>query len=297
MDLITHLHVEASTHCNARCPGCPRSVRGYSPKGFLKPSHLIPDTFRKVRAKYKALEKCNFNGNLGDPMMNPHIYELAEIADCNVAVTTNGSIGNRKTFESMARLGVHVNFSIDGLEDTNHLYRQDVEWDKVVQRIKWFVHAGGEATWKWVPFRHNYHQLEETKKFASSLGVKNFFVDDQARNYFPALDKNGKVSHWILPHNTDDQPKLDYEPSKEIKMMQEDAKFDPVESVKKIICEHIRDKSVYVSADGFESPCCYHGLDLVNRKRKGLSEFAKLKFSWDFKICDPICSHFCGQSK
>ena len=79
--------------------------------------------------------------------------------------------------------------------------------------------------------------------------------------------------------------------------MQEDAKFDAVESIKHIICEHIRDKSVYISADGFESPCCYHGLDLVNRKRKGLEDFPKLKFSWDYKICDPICSHFCGQSK
>ena len=294
---ISHLHVEASTHCNARCPGCPRSIRGYSPKDFLKPRHLDPDTFTKVREKYDSLRSVNFNGNLGDPMMNPEIVELIQIADCNVDVTTNGSIGNRKTFEQMAGLGVHVNFSIDGLRDTNHLYRQDVEWNKIVQRIKWFMGAGGEATWKWVPFRHNHHQLEETKQFAKSMGISHFYIDDQARNYFPALDKQGKVSHWILPHNTNDQPKPEYEPSKEIRMMQEDARFDPVESVKQITCEHLRDKSVYVSADGFESPCCYHGLDLANRKRKSLKEFPKLKFAWYYKICDPICANFCGTSK
>lgn len=291
---ISHLHVEASTHCNARCPGCPRSIRGYSPKDFIKLTHLDTDTFAKVRVKYEKLRSVNFNGNLGDPMMNPKIEELTRIADCNVSVTTNGSIGNRKTFENMARLGVHVTFSIDGLRDTNHLYRQDVEWDKIVQRIKWFMGAGGQALWKWVPFRHNYHQLEETKEFARSMGISNFYIDDQGRNYFPALDKLGKVSHWILPHNTNDQPKPEYEPSKEIRMMQENAKFDPIESVKQITCEHLRDKSVYVSADGFESPCCYHGLDLANRKRKGLKDFAKLKFGWDYNICDPICSHFCG---
>ena len=292
---IIHLHVEASTHCNARCPGCPRSIRGYSPKGFLELSHLQPSTFKSVRQKYTHLQEVNFNGNLGDPMMNPEIVELVKIADCDtVSVTTNGSIGNKKTFEEMAQLGVHINFSIDGLADTNHLYRQDVEWKKVVQRIKWFIGAGGTATWKWVPFRHNYHQLEETKQFARSLGIYDFFIDDQSRNYFPALDRQGKVSHWILPHNTNDQAKEDYDPNKEIKMMQEDASFDPVDSVRQITCEHLRDRSVYVSADGFESPCCYHGLNLVNRKRKGLKDFAKLKFGWDYKICDPICSHFCG---
>lgn len=291
---ITHLHVEASTHCNARCPGCPRSIRGYSPEGFLNLTHLTPEKFMTVRKKYEALMTVNFNGNLGDPMMNPRISELIEIADCDVAVTTNGSIGNRKTFERLAVDGVHINFSIDGLEDTNHLYRQDVEWDKIVQRIGWFISAGGEATWKWVPFRHNFHQLEETKEFARSVGITNFFVDDQARNHFPALDKEGKVSHWILPHDTDDQPNPEYEPTKEIAMMQQDATFDPVQEKQNITCEHLRDASVYVSADGFESPCCYHGLDLVNRKRKSLKEFGKLKFGWDYKICDPVCAQFCG---
>lgn len=297
MQTISHLHVEASTHCNARCPGCPRSIRGYSPEGFIKPTNLAPNTFKAVREKYPDLKSVNFNGNLGDPMMNPDIVELANIADCDVSITTNGSIGKRDTFESLAKFGIAITFSIDGLEDTNHLYRQDVIWDNVMQRIKWFINAGGEASWKWVPFRHNNHQLEQARELASSLGMKNFWYDHQSRNYFPALDRNGRVSHWILPHDTEDQPKDDYLPEKEIEMMQKDATFDPVEGAVSITCEHLRDKSVYVSADGFESPCCYHGLDLVNRKRKSLAEFPKLKFGWDYKICDPICAKFCGTSK
>lgn len=297
MQAISHLHVEASTHCNARCPGCPRNIRGYSPEGFLTSKHLSPDVFRNVRRNYNNLRSVNFNGNLGDPMMNSDIVELTEIADCEVTITTNGSIGTRRTFELLAKSKIQITFSIDGLEDTNHLYRQDVEWRKVMQRVRWFIDSGGSATWKWVPFRHNNHQVEQARELAFSMGFKNFWCDHQCRNYFPALDRQGKLSHWILPHDTDDQPKDDYVPEKEIEMMQKDATFNPVEASVSITCEHLRDKSVYVSADGFESPCCYHGLDLANRKRKSLKEFPKLKFAWDYKICDPICANFCGTLK
>jgi hypothetical protein len=59
-------------------------------------------------------------------------------------------------YEHLSRL--NVVWGIDGLEDTNHLYRQDVEWNKVMDRVKWFIDAGGHATWKWIPFLHNKHQ-------------------------------------------------------------------------------------------------------------------------------------------
>ena len=164
MQAISHLHVEASTHCNARCPGCPRNIRGYSPEGFLTSKHLSPDVFRNVRRNYNNLRSVNFNGNLGDPMMNSDIVELTEIADCEVTITTNGSIGTRRTFELLAKSKIQITFSIDGLEDTNHLYRQDVEWRKVMQRVRWFIDSGGSATWKWVPFRHNNHQVEQARE-------------------------------------------------------------------------------------------------------------------------------------
>jgi len=292
---IKHIHAEASTHCNARCPGCPRSIRGYMPEGFLKLEHLTIDTWKKTLEKFPNVERVQFNGNLGDPMMNPDILELVKMANCKVTVTTNGSIGNRKTFEALAEIGTQIAFSIDGLEDTNHLYRQDVEWSKLMQRVKWFLDKGGEASWKFVPFKHNIHQLDEIKALAKKMGFTDFYVTHHNRNWFPALDKQGNVSHWILPHDKDVGPHKDYDPKKEIRMMQEDASMAPLGIPMEIDCEHLTDKSVYISADGFVSPCCFHGLNVVNRRRKSLKEFAKLRFSWDYKICDPICATSCGK--
>ena len=113
------LHVEASTYCNACCPLCPRSLYGYKVEGVYPEVHLQLDKFQECLAQFPEREFVYFNGNLGDPMMNPHILQLTAMTGCRTSVTTNGGIGSRNTWEQLARSGVEVIFSIDGLEDTN----------------------------------------------------------------------------------------------------------------------------------------------------------------------------------
>ena len=87
-------------------------------------------------------------------MMNPDIAVLTGLTNCKTSVTTNGSIGSRDTWLTLAKEDVEVVFSIDGLHDTNHLYRQDVQWNKIMERVKWFIENGGNATWKFIIFKH-----------------------------------------------------------------------------------------------------------------------------------------------
>ena len=95
---ITSFHIEASTHCNARCPGCPRNIHGYDVKDYFKLEHLSAQRYKEIRDAHPDLNYVRINGGLGDPMMNPAIADIVEISDCLVQITTNGSIGNRKTF-------------------------------------------------------------------------------------------------------------------------------------------------------------------------------------------------------
>ena len=67
------IHVEASTYCNARCPLCPRSLYGYKVEGVYPEVHLQLDKFKECLAQIPEREYVYFNGNLGDPMMNPKI--------------------------------------------------------------------------------------------------------------------------------------------------------------------------------------------------------------------------------
>ena len=163
INLFKQIHVEASTFCNARCPLCPRNCSGYNVKGVYPEVHLSVDRFKKCLEQLQGYKFVYFNGHLGDPMMNPKIVELTEQTNCKTTITTNGSIGKEETWIKLAKGKIGVNFSIDGLEDTNHLYRQDVNWNKLMNRVKWFIYAGGRAIWKFIIFRHNMHQVDEAK--------------------------------------------------------------------------------------------------------------------------------------
>ena len=288
------IHVEASTYCNARCPLCPRSLYGYKVEGVYPEVHLQLDKFKECLAQFPEREFVYFNGNLGDSMMNPNILELALATGCRTSITTNGSIGSKNAWQQLAKNNVEAVFSIDGLEDTNHLYRQDVEWNKIMDRVKWFIDAGGYATWKWIPFLHNKHQEEETRALSKELGFKEFQVEDHGRNYGPVLDKDANITHWILPAGSGKWPKPYDVPAGIERYKQTHANFFPEEKVYNINCEHEQYENVYIDAQGRIAPCCYQGFDLPDVPFINLRDFSKLKETWSTKKCNPVCSMSCG---
>ena len=293
---MKQLHVEASTYCNARCPLCPRSLYGYKVEGVYPEVHLSVQKFKDALERFPEREYVYFNGHLGDPMMNPNIVELVKLTGCRTAVTTNGSIGSRQSWEDLAKNNVEVRFSIDGLEDTNHIYRQDVQWNKVMDRVKWFIDAGGVAIWKWIAFKHNVHQEEETRALAKTLGFVRFDASNQGRNYGPALDREGNITHWILPADGSLEPG-NYDVPDGIKRYRETHQnFGVEDKVYDINCLHLRDKDSYINAKGEVSPCCFHGYDMPGRPVVLLEDHHKLMATWKTKNCNPVCAMTCGQA-
>lgn len=293
--IIKRIHVEASSFCNARCPLCPRNLYGYKVDGVYPEVHLNVEKFKDILSKFPDIINVNFNGNLGDPMMNPNIIELIRLISCSKSITTNGSIGTKNTWIELAKSNVNVVFSIDGLEDTNHLYRQDVAWQKVMERVNWFISAGGLATWKFIVFKHNAHQINQAKLLSKALGFKNFLLEDHGRNYGPVLDKKGNITHWILPADDSLTPKP-YDVSAGIKRYKETRhNFFPKEKIYNITCEHEKLQSIYVNAQGLIGPCCYQGFDLPDMDFQPLENFSEIKKSWQTKNCNWICAMNCSR--
>ena len=293
---MKQLHVEASTYCNARCPLCPRSLYGYKVEGVYPEMHLSKDKLQVALDKFPELEYVYFNGHLGDPMMNPNIADLVELTNCRTDLTTNGSLGTQKSWERIAQHDVGVRFSIDGLEDTNHLYRQDLQWSKIMERVKWFIGAGGRATWKYITFKHNIHQVKEAEELSKQMGFKEFSIENHGRNYGPALDRQGNISHWLLPADGSMEPG-NYDVPAGIKRYKETHQnFTPEDKVYDIKCEHLMLEDVYINAKGEITPCCYHGYDMPGRPVVKLEDLDKLAATWKTKKCNPVCAMTCGQS-
>ena len=54
---------------------------------------------------------------------------------------------------------------LDGLEDTNHIYRRYTDWSKIERNAKTFLNAGGKGSWVFIVFKHNEHQVDEAESY------------------------------------------------------------------------------------------------------------------------------------
>jgi len=292
---VNHLHIEASSYCNARCPGCPRNGFGYALPGLFDQTHLDLETYNELLIKYPEVRTILFCGNHGDPMMHPKILEFCQHKNIHYTIATNGGIGLSETYTQLAKLPVNIIFGIDGLEDTNHLYRQGVSWQKLMTRVKTFIDAGGDATWQFIRFQHNMDQVEQAKALSEKLGFKSFNAMDVGRNNMPAIQSDKTISHWILPPSKDAKPFTEnFDVEKYLEMrMDKTTTYKTDKKITTIKCEHLGG-SIYINSSGELFPCCYHGFGHVDRPKVFLKDFSKLQDTWTSKKCDAVCADTCG---
>ena len=137
-----------------------------------------------------------------------------------------------------------VIFSIDGLKDTNKLYRVNSNFDRIMENVEAFIVGGGVARWDYLVFEHNKHQVKEAKKLARNMGFKLFnekktkrFIDN--KNY--KTNKGGGdfgdiVSRYGSWKNYIDETT--------------------------ITCKYRQDRILYIDFDLNLWPCCWVGAPL-----------------------------------
>jgi MoaA/NifB/PqqE/SkfB family radical SAM enzyme len=269
MDSVKVLHLEPTSNCNAACPQCDR-YQGNSLNPNLVLNDLSLDTIKeKLSEKFvRQLDKMFMCGNHGDPAASVNTLEIYRwFREVNPTITlgmnTNGGL---KTVDFWIELAKIINrerdyvvFSIDGLEDTNQIYRRNVVWDRLINNVKAFINAGGRAHWDMIIFKHNEHQIEKAKTFANDMGFVEFRYKVSRRFGFKPVDYLEPPSFAVNFHT----------------------------EATDIKCAALEDKSIYMDSMGRILPCCWIGIDTVNNK----SEWKVQGFvpSKDISVCSKIC--------
>ena len=276
------LHFELSTRCNAYCPGCPRYVNSST---VLNPNLLQDNVSLEQFKSWCSPELLNnrvkrlmFCGNYGDPIANPEIVEILDYAvthlnkDAYIIVNTNGGLGSTKQWKAIGNILKNNNkyqifFSVDGLEDTNHMYRRGVLWDRIDANIRAYTSTGAKGMWDYLIFEYNKHQLEQAKAQCKDWGLQDirfkkpygFFWDNK---YYKrgVYDKDGKLLYKlsITPDAIDTvKDTVDINNPIRVKQTVEQKKFS---------CKSLQSwgTELMVHVDGTVFPCCYIG-DLYNR--------------------------------
>lgn len=186
---ITRLHIEATQMCQALCPMCDRvDTNGEESHKITNATLTLKDYKHLFKPEFiQQLKHIRFSGNLGDPMLSPHLipalkYFKRHNSNVRIKVETNGGARDKKFWADLAQYADEVQFAIDGLEDTNHVYRRRVVWYNIVKNVKTFVEAGGYGTWVMLIFDHNEHQIDECRELSKEWGLKEFKVKSTTRS-------------------------------------------------------------------------------------------------------------------
>jgi MoaA/NifB/PqqE/SkfB family radical SAM enzyme len=279
-NVIKEIDIEHSSLCNAACPQCTRELRpgDYS---WFKQTYL-PLEFYKDRLPQGLLDNLDtifFSGMVGDPCAAPNFLEVCEIIKLraphiNIKISTNGGMRNTDWWSKLAKIlgkGSWIRFAIDGLEDTNHIYRVNVKWNKIIENAKAFIEAGGETEWQYIVFKHNEHQVEEARDFALGLGFTRFVVRKSHKFLLDALFEIQVASKGI-PIQQPSQEKYVHPLILEKKRVFKLEEALKISNDSPVTCEVQTRKAAYVSAEGFLFPCVYTATCIHLYKNKPLGD-------------------------
>ena len=262
---IRHVHLELSTFCNASCPLCPRNFFGYEHNNGYPKTHFTLEYAKTIFTSgfLQQLEEIHVSGNFGDIVMNPEGLEVIDYfkqqnSNLRISISTNGSARDKSFWQGLADLQTEVHFCIDGLADTHHLYRQNTMWNTVIKNAKIFIAAGGKAVWRMIEFKHNQHQIEACRKLSQELGFVYFVVINEGRNTAPAFNHRGEHTHSLGSYNGSTDFKMLFHKKKTDTILVEDI-VDTISTKKHVSCLSVKKSSVYISAYGEVSPCCWTG--------------------------------------
>ncbi len=191
------IQVEPSTRCPLLCPDCARTqvmasefINSKGEKDYMRyPGFSIADlsieNFNHFIRPENELKCLHYNANLSDPIYSGTLMKQLDLVNemdprPRLFFSTNGSGKPTKfwkLFTSKLRNKDQVGFAIDGLEDTNHIYRINSEWDSIMNGLKIVLserEPGVNVTWRYIVFSHNSHQVLEAYDKSVELGIDTF---------------------------------------------------------------------------------------------------------------------------
>lgn len=303
---IEVVHLEMTEACNASCPMCARNLNGGEVNPHLNNRELsIADIERIFPIDFvQQLKRVYMCGNYGDPAvasdtLEAFAYFREHNPQINLSMHTNGSMKKPEWWAELAQVigkKGYVIFGLDGLEDTNHLYRQGTVWKNIMRNVEAFIAAGGRARWDFIVFAHNEHQVEEAEQLSKDMGFEKFQYKKSARFFsnsraqtkeeHQAQNRKGHTTLLQAPTNPKyrnsvlDQLKAAANPANaqtitvdnvvsvanldNLQGMQnfsiDPSKKKPVEHIwdeAVIDCKVAKEKNIYVTAEGILQPCCW----------------------------------------
>ena len=265
-------HIELTDKCNAGCPMCPRT----DAMNFCKPDRekifnveLSLDDFKQHFSDgfCARTEEIVFGGAYGDPLAASQLLEIADhltARGVRLAVSTNGSLRKpewwRRLGKMMKRTGSRLELHIDGLADTNPLYRVKTDFAKIIENATAYIATGARAEWHFIIFRHNQHQIDAAFRRSRAMGFAEFTLIDTIRfsggPRFEYRMPDGETRHLELPSVKAADFRTSGDGVAVIERPEQEVAANTA-GINGIDCKSAAFNRPYISAHGQVSACCW----------------------------------------
>ena len=220
---IGRLQLEITNYCNAFCSQCERNYMielqnetSEERREFtldydieLNNTYLSIADIKKtfLPNKWTHLNEIVLCGNLDEPVINPDVIEIIKYfyyldnKEKDIWIHVNGGSRNESFWSELGKLSKELNnrlvvvFGIDGDEETNHLYRKNVNWKTLQKNWRAYISSGGRAGWQFIVFKWNQHQIADIKKLSEAEKFERFVVIKSFRNTNP----ENEIDEIVLP--------------------------------------------------------------------------------------------------
>jgi len=276
---IDEYQIEITTYCNAACPQCPRNNSGTGINPHMPLVHLSQSAIDQAfdTDLCQRLRQIFFCGSYGDPIMHPDFLDILrdfrrKSPTLWLYIHTNGGVHPPSYWAEISQIMAgygQIDFGIDGLEDTLHLYRKNVKYNKVIENAKAFICAGGRAQWNFIVFKHNEHQVEKVKELGQQMGFFNVLIRKTGRffNHRTVEEMPG----WPVKNEYILEPPINPQYRNQSMLFLPELKkqyknFKDYFNTTEIKCDAAIGAKVTINAEGLVLPCNFFNHNLYDRR-------------------------------
>jgi len=270
---IRTVHIELTDKCQAQCPMCARNYHGGATRPFIRNGDMSITQFKEWFPKDFLAQLDNFYscGNYGDPAFANDCLEIySYVRECNptvrLAIHTNGGMRNTVWWKKLAQYNIEVIFAVDGFKGKHELYRKNTKFDKVIENLKAYCDAGGNARVDSLVFAHNEHEVDQLEEYLLGLGVQSVNFVSTTRFYemkeYEVHDNDGNVEYTISPAQT---LRFKKTPNKDLIQLVDDDFRNNAIAASNINARCVTEQGIYVDPYGDIFPCCWFGGDYLEQ--------------------------------
>lgn len=256
--------IEVTARCNLRCIMCPRTALA----GTWADHDLSREAFQRVVRAFGLARWVHLQG-WGEPRLHPRLFEMiraAKTAGCRVGFTTNamlldGTAGGPLLDLELDLLAVSI---AGATARTHESIRVGSRFSTILWHLGWFLTLRRERKRRapkvevcYLMTATNMAELPQAVELAASLGADEIVATN--------LDYVVTAGHDAL--RVFERPDLRSKALRALQDARERAQAEgiafrayPVDLEEAAVCEANPLKNLFISSDGWVSPCTYLGL-------------------------------------